>query len=769
MSQDLPTTGFLAGVRVLQLGDGIAGSSCAALLASLGADVAKIAGPTARRAGPALATPHGNTPAVDVVLDHRKRVLDPGTDPAEYSRAADIVILDGAAAPPVDARTVLVTLSPFGLDGPGHPGGELVAQASGGLLATIEDGDGKPVPAPGYVALKSAGAVAALAALHGLDRKDDAPCAVHVDVSVQEAVIFTAALPECAHVLYRCPGRAGSGRYLAPSGVFACRDGRVRITAVENHQWKGLLVALGNPDWAVGLDERPARIEHAELINAKVTEWTVERDKADCAALLQANGVPSTPVNLPGELLTSPQLSHRGFVTTMRLDEHDVAVLGTPWHTTPGRAGRRRPGGLKTLRIAELTHVLAGPIIGALLGAMGASVVRLEDPDRLDIYRRSGPFADGVAGVERGAYYAVANHSKRSVMIDPARAADEVAGVLAAADVLIENVGSSRLNRLRVDPAALAASGRLVARVSGFGSDGPLAGYRVYANNVQSYGGLAGLTTGAGDEPARLGTVLADPLSSVVAAVVIAAWALGPGRNTGAVVDVSMSEVVASTISEYVTAASTEQATPDPLVRRGVYRSADARWVAVELTGDEPRDYDHDELAALTAADPAEDVAAWLAGAGVRAAVVRSAEELVIDEHLAARGFFPEITHPDPSLGTARLVGLPWRFAGEGPVPLAPPPALGSTPRSAAVRQDDRLKMSASETAATVWSSTFVPSKSPYPEYGQEGYSVAWVDTAGGRLQVLVDGSRPAPGTVGRLIAATLGDDAVEMFVADPS
>jgi|GEM_PF-6159299 len=70
---------------------------------------------------------------------------------------------------------------------------------------------------------------------------------------------------------------------------------------------------------------------------------------------------------------------------------------------------------------------------------------------------------------------------------------------------------------------------------------------------------------------------------------------------------------------------------------------------------------------------------------------------------------------------------------------------------------------------ATVWSSTFVPSKSPFPEYGQNGYSVAWVDTDAGRLQVLVDGDRPAPNTTGRLVRTTLGEEIVEMFVADPS
>jgi hypothetical protein len=75
--------------------------------------------------------------------------------------------------------------------------------------------------------------------------------------------------------------------------------------------------------------------------------------------------------------------------------------------------------------------------------------------------------------------------------------------------------------------------------------------------------------------------------------------------------------------------------------------------------------------------------------------------------------------------------------------------------------------MSTSDPVATVWSSTFVPSKSPYPEFGQEGYSVAWVDTDDGRVQVLVDGSRPAPGTSGRLLPKTLGDRAIQIFVAD--
>lgn len=77
------------------------------------------------------------------------------------------------------------------------------------------------------------------------------------------------------------------------------------------------------------------------------------------------------------------------------------------------------------------------------------------------------------------------------------------------------------------------------------------------------------------------------------------------------------------------------------------------------------------------------------------------------------------------------------------------------------------MPTSSPDRLATVWSSTFIPAKSPYSQYGADGYSVAWVDTDEGRLQVLVDGARPTPGTPGRLVTRTLDDEAVDMFSAD--
>lgn len=68
---------------------------------------------------------------------------------------------------------------------------------------------------------------------------------------------------------------------------------------------------------------------------------------------------------------------------------------------------------------------------------------------------------------------------------------------------------------------------------------------------------------------------------------------------------------------------------------------------------------------------------------------------------------------------------------------------------------------------ATVWAATFVPSTSPIPGYGMDGYSVAWVDTSDGRLQVLVSGPRPAPGTVGRVVERELEETKTLLFEAD--
>jgi crotonobetainyl-CoA:carnitine CoA-transferase CaiB-like acyl-CoA transferase len=803
---------LLGDLQVVELGEGIAGSVAGATLALLGADVTKVV----PRPVPGLGA-HRPPSLMATLLDKSKRCVDAADgDEDALVAGADLVIedmIDGVEHPESHLaavsrrnRSAWVTISPFGLTGPQaeRRGGELIAQAAGGLLATIEPvGGGRPVSPPGYVALRAVGHVGALAGLHAVDHHRGRRTPVHVEVSAQEAVALTGALPECAHVLYRCPGRAGSGRYVAPSGLFPCRDGLVRIAAIEDHQWAGMVMCLGAPAWTEGLTTRAARAEQAAMITERVADWTRDQDKAPCADQLQQAGVPSTPVNGPSELLHSPQFEHRGFLVAADVGGVTVRAPGSPWVLTPAgdTAAGCRPGRVAGLRVTELTHVLAGPLVGSLLGAMGADVLRVEEPSRLDIYRRTGPFADGVSGIERGAYFAVANHSKRSLLLDGEEGPAQVGDVIATSDVVIENVGSSRLSRLGIDRRhAAERHGSLVMSVSGFGTDGPLSQYRVYANNVQAYGGLALLTLDHDGQLAQLATVLADPLSSVLAATVVAAWALGSRRHQGMTVDLSMAEVVASTISELIAEASTgrQPAVPignelHPYAPHGAYPCRDGRWLALSVQSDaewyrlvEALDFPpalaysawHTEgqrwqgrskmdlaLAALFQGHDVDDLAGVLIAAGLRVSPVLRAVDLVADAHLAARGFFPEVDHPDPDVGRARLVGLPWRSAGQGPVRLGSPPALGN----AAVTSDG--VMAPAVARGVVWAATWVPVTSPVPGLGarSDGYTVAWVDVDDGRrVQLFVDAEAPSdPGVRGTLRRSVIDGHEVDVFRPD--
>jgi crotonobetainyl-CoA:carnitine CoA-transferase CaiB-like acyl-CoA transferase len=175
-----------------------------------------------------------------------------------------------------------------------------------------------------------------------------------------------------------------------------------------------------------------------------------------------------------------------------------------------------------------------------------------------------------------------------------------------------------------------------------------------------------------------------------------------------------MAEVVSSTVAEYVAAVSLGVPADAPWgnelapnAPHGAFRCADDRWVAIAVHSDqewaalvdavgsptelsdarwqdrEARWSDREAvdraLADVTARVASGELLDLLRGRSIRATPVLTGADLVVDDHLAARGFFPEVDHPDPDLRRGRIVGLPWRFAGEGPVELGSPPALGSS------------------------------------------------------------------------------------------
>jgi crotonobetainyl-CoA:carnitine CoA-transferase CaiB-like acyl-CoA transferase len=725
---------LLAGVRVLELGDGVAGAAAASSLWALGAEVTAAIDPTSvhRRGRPAVA----GTSLMARVLDRGKHLVEARTAGDLEALAAsagdfDVVLFDRVGgAPPglagleeylafVDGHNpgAWVTISAFGLTGERatDTATELTVAAASGPLANVSDPQtGHPLKIAGQQSLLNTGQAAALAACHALDLAGDGP--THLDLSAVEVSISTGPVLEISSVTLNTGVHVGSRRYGAPSGFYACRDGFVRISAMEDHQWQGVVAAMGSPAWAEEFATVASRVDAPERVDAKIEDWTKGLSKSEAESILQAHGVPATGMFAPTEILESPQLAHRGAIEALPIEgDGEARIVGVPFLEVagdPARPARRRS--LRGLRVLEAGHVLAAPLSTALLGAMGATVTKLEDLRRIDMYRRRGPYVDGEPGEDRSAYFAFINHSKGSVAFDVEADRARLAALLDESDVVVENLGSKRALALGIAASvALDEHPDLLAlSSSGFGQQGPQAAYRAYAYNLQASCGFCYLTRNDRGESAEIDMAWADLISAFALATAIAAWAVGPSGNRGAGFDYAMADLISAHFNEFIAAASLDPASDAgvdranelaPFAPHGVYPAEDG-WVAIAVDGDEAyealvrvlddggaladpalagagarfeqRHRLDGLLAVATAAWPAEKLASVLRAHGVVAEEVIEAVRLVEVPQLVARDFFTAVEHP--VWGRRRIVGIPWRPFGGPPIALGAAPMLSS-------------------------------------------------------------------------------------------
>jgi crotonobetainyl-CoA:carnitine CoA-transferase CaiB-like acyl-CoA transferase len=743
VSNVVSNSAFLRGLRVLELGDGLAGAAAAATLASLGATVVNVVDPTTslRRAEPSVTTADGATSSIlSRLLDQDKRskcapetldqlsaLVTGGFEPGD---AYDLVIVDRVASEPYGLAALSnveqyvawvdsvntgawLTISAFGLSGPRADdyATELTLSAASSLLSSVRDPEtGHPLKLAGNQALLSAAQAAALASCQAFDLSQDGH-AVHLDLSAQEATISMGPMLALAHQLLNCSSTMGAKRYGAPASFYRCVDGLIRISAMEDHQWQGVVRAMDSPSWTERFAESASRIDFAEEVDAGIAEWTKDLSKAQAEVILQEHAVPATAMYAPAEILQSPQLAHRGSLRDFQLDDQVVVrAVGRPFpdaSDAPDNEGQRRRH-LRGLRVLEASHVLAVPLAGSLLGALGASVTKLEDLDRMDMYRRRGPHIDGEPGVNRAAYFSMANHSKRSLVVDLEGDTSELEGLVQDADVIIENVGERRIARFG---ATAAFEGRRPAQLalssSGFGNEGPHAHYRAYAYNLQTSCGLGYLTRNEQGMPAEIDLAWADLLSGYALATIVAAWTVGPEGNRGRVIDFAMAELIDARFNEFLAAASIDSRSDEtvdranrvsPFAPNGVYPSSDG-WVAISVDGDEAfaafsvalgmatstletfatraqRESGAHELDAMLSDATARDTGASLIERlnvpGVLVEHVAVVGDLIKDDHLEARGYFVEVNHPE--WGKRRILGVPWRPEGSTAMVLGHPP-----------------------------------------------------------------------------------------------
>ncbi len=194
---------------------------------------------------------------------------------------------------------------------------------------------------------------------------------------------------------------------------------------------------------------------------------------------------------------------------------------------------------LRSIRVLDLSRVIAGPYCAALLGDLGADVVKLERPGRGDDLR-------ALRGTgQMSASFAAVNRNKRGIAVDlqkpeGARLAFDLAR---RADVVIENFLPGVADRLGLGyPAVREANPAVVyASVTGFGQTGPLARKPGYNTIAQGMSGLMALTGMPGDPPTRVGGSVSDVAASYMAfgmvnAALVHRFRTGQGQH----VDVSL-------------------------------------------------------------------------------------------------------------------------------------------------------------------------------------------------------------------------------------
>ncbi len=371
-------------------------------------------------------------------------------------------------------------------------------------------------------------------------------------------------------------------------------------------------------------------------------------------------------------------------------------------------------GPLAGVRVVELGNYIAAPTTGRLLADFGADVVKVERPRTGDELRRWRLRSGTTSMLHR-----TINRSKRSIVAD--LRSDEgrelVLGLLRRSDVLLENFRPGTLERWGLDAAALEAANPdlVVVRISAFGQTGPLAPRPGFAAVAEAAGGFRELVGEPGRAPSRTGVSIGDTIAGLYGAFG-AVMALLERETTRAsrgeahlaidrrTIDVALNEamlsVTESLVPEWSAYGVRRERTGgrmEGIAPSNAYLCADGRSIVVAGNGDgiyqrymlaigrddlarapslqtndgrwAARDALDEAIGAWAAARSSDEALAILDEAGVPSGPIATAEDLVADEQLAARGM---IQHLDVDDGERALPAT----AFPGVVPVLGPRSL---------------------------------------------------------------------------------------------
>ncbi|WP_448682484.1 CaiB/BaiF CoA transferase family protein [Pseudomonas nicosulfuronedens] len=365
-------------------------------------------------------------------------------------------------------------------------------------------------------------------------------------------------------------------------------------------------------------------------------------------------------------------------------------------------------GPLASLKILDFSTLLPGPFASLLLADMGAQVLRVESPTRMDLVRVLPPHVDGTS-----ASHAYLNRNKRCIALDlkQAEAVEVVKQLVQEYDIVLEQFRPGVMDKLGVGYEALKAINPKLIYVSitGYGQTGPLRDRAGHDINYLALAGVASYTGRRESGPLPLGVQLADigggSLHGVMGllAAVIHRQQTGEGQQ----VDVSMTDCAFSLhgmAGAGYLAAGVEPEMEGLALNGGsfydYYRTRDGRWISVgslepqfmqqfcaaigrpELAarGLSPKPEDQQALKREIAIEfEKQDFAQWQERFAALDACVEpmlSLAEAVEHPQLVARGAVTQV--PNGKGGEQRQMACPIRFSAGLPEPRHIGAALGA-------------------------------------------------------------------------------------------
>ncbi len=356
-------TGPLAGIRVLDMATMLAGPYGATLLGDMGADVIKVEsffGDDSRHLGPE----RGSERTAFMSLNRNKRaiVLDmnKGADAREvFGRlvsTADILITNirGPALGKLGLQyeqvceqrpdIIWVGVTAFGADGPyaGRPGIDFLAQGYAGLLCQNGEPDGPEVRLTIPLIDVMTSELACSASLAALIARGKSGQGQRIEVSLLDALVHAMCNPIGAYrnADFITPRTGNRSLYFAPSGIYACQDGRVVITCPSEKFFVKLCEALER-NWVA--DPRfvniEARRQNEDELDRLIEERCMDFTRGELVKRLVAGDLLTAPINEIPDVVNDPQISHNQMIVSVEhaaLGAVDVTGIPIKFHGTPG-------------------------------------------------------------------------------------------------------------------------------------------------------------------------------------------------------------------------------------------------------------------------------------------------------------------------------------------------------------------------------------------------------------------------------------------------